>query len=310
MPRVAVVDIGTNSTRLLVADVGAEGLRELDRRSIVTRLGEGLERTGELGEEPRARVLRVLDEYAEAIAGHGAECATAVLTSAVRDASNGAAFTDEVRRRYDLDAQTISGDEEAGLTFLGATAARDPSDPATILVVDIGGGSTELVTGTHGTVDFHHSMQVGVVRHTERHLHADPPEPSELATLADDVRDSIEASAPPGVRARVTHVIAVAGTATMAAAMDLALEPYDADRVEGHRLSLDTLHEQLQRLAAVPLTERQSTPGLDPSRAPTILAGLVILSEVLQAFGAAEVEVSDRDILWGRALDVARRAQK
>jgi exopolyphosphatase/guanosine-5'-triphosphate,3'-diphosphate pyrophosphatase len=303
--RVAVVDIGTNSTRLLVADVGPDGLVEIDRRSIVTRLGEGLERTGELGEEPRNRVRRVLDEYTSAIAGHGVEATSAVLTSAVRDATNGAEFTEEVRTRYGLDAQTISGDEEARLTYLGATATREQSDPSTLAVVDIGGGSTEVVAGAQGNVEFHDSMQLGVVRHTERHLHHDPPPPEELAALAGDARDTIERSVPPEVRERVQNVIAVAGTATMTAAMDLELEPYDSSRVEGHRLSLDTLQDQLQRLAAVPLEERTKTKGLDPARAPTILAGVVILSELLQAFGASDVEVSDRDILWGRALDMA-----
>jgi exopolyphosphatase/guanosine-5'-triphosphate,3'-diphosphate pyrophosphatase len=305
MPRVAVVDIGTNSTRLLVADVSAGGVTELERRSIVTRLGEGLEATGELGEIPRGRVTAALDEYAELIARHEVQTKTAVLTSAVRDASNGAAFTALVRERYGLDADTISGDEEARLTFLGATAARDGADPTPLLVVDIGGGSTELVAGAAGEVAFHVSTQVGVVRHTERHLHHDPPQDGELGALGDDARATIEAEVPQDIRAGGRHVIAVAGTATMAAAMDLALEPYDSSRVEGHRLSIDTLREQLRRLAAVPLEQRRQTPGLHPDRAPTIVAGLAILIEVVEAFGANGVEVSDRDILWGRAIDAA-----
>jgi exopolyphosphatase / guanosine-5'-triphosphate,3'-diphosphate pyrophosphatase len=303
MTRVAVVDIGTNSTRLLIAEVEGGQVRELERRSIVTRLGEGLEASGELGDEPRARVLRVLDEYAQAIEHHGCDERTAVLTSAVRDASNGAEFTATVRERYGLDAQTISGDEEARLTYLGATAARNRSDPATLLVVDIGGGSTELVVGARGEVSFHISTQVGVVRHTERHLHHDPPEPQELEALATDARavltDALDDQHP-------DHVIAVAGTATQAAAMDLELEPYDSSRVEGHVLRVDTLRERLAQLAAVPLDERINTPGLDPARAPTIVAGIQILLEVLQAAGAKAVEVSDRDILWGKALDAAR----
>src|SRR5215218_4793293 len=139
MPRVAVVDIGTNSTRLLVADVSVDGVSELERRSIVTRLGEGLEASGALGETPRGRVLAALDEYTALIDRHEVHARTAVLTSAVRDASNGAQFTDLVRERYGLDAATISGDEEARLTFLGATAARDEADATAILVVDIGG---------------------------------------------------------------------------------------------------------------------------------------------------------------------------
>jgi len=307
MTRVAVVDIGTNSTRLLVADVTDAGIAELDRRSIVTRLGEGLEKTGALGEAPRARVLAALEQYAAAIAEHGAEVSTAVLTSAARDASNGAAFTEEIRTRFGLEAETISGDEEARLTFLGATAARDPEDPATLLVVDIGGGSTELVAGARGAVRFHVSTQVGVVRHSERHLAHDPPEPAELNALARDARATFEAELPAEVRDEVERVVAVAGTATMTAAMDLELEPYDSARVEGHVLSVHTLRARLKQLAAVPLAERRRTKGLDPDRAPTIVAGVVVLLEVLDAVGAGEVQVSDRDILWGRALDAARR---
>jgi exopolyphosphatase/guanosine-5'-triphosphate,3'-diphosphate pyrophosphatase len=309
MPRVAVVDIGTNSTRLLIAEVSEGGLEELDRRSIVTRLGEGLESSGELGEQPRERVLAALDEYARAIADRGVQAKTAVLTSAVRDASNGAEFTETVRDRYGLDAATISGDEEARLTFLGATAARDSHDETPLLVVDIGGGSTEFVAGAGGAVAFHVSTQVGVVRHSERHLHHDPPTPDELAALERDARATIEAEVPAEIRAGGRHVIAVAGTATMAAAMDLELEPYDSARVEGHRLPHEALRERLRQLAGVPLEERKKTPGLHPDRAPTIVAGMAILTQVLEAFGAGEVEVSDRDILWGRALDLAANAK-
>jgi exopolyphosphatase/guanosine-5'-triphosphate,3'-diphosphate pyrophosphatase len=306
MTRVAVVDVGTNSTRLLIADVGADGaVRELDRRSIVTRLGEGLEATGALGDEPRARVFRALDGYAAAIAEQGCEVRSAVLTSAVRDASNGDEFTARVREDYGLDAATISGDEEARLTYLGATVARDREDPSTLLVVDIGGGSTELIAGARGAVDFHVSTQVGVVRHTERHLHHDPPLPDELAALAADARSTLDEQFPAGVRRRVDHVIAVAGTATMAAAIDLALEPYDSARVEGHRLAAATLRAQRDRLASLPLAQRREVAGLHPDRAPTIVAGLEILLEVLDAAGAAAVEVSDRDILWGRAIEAA-----
>src|SRR3954463_3900641 len=232
MPRVAVVDIGTNSTRLLIADVSEHGLEEIERRSIVTRLGEGLEATGALGDEPQDRVMRVLDEYADSIAAHDVDIKTAVLTSAVRDASTGAPFTTTVRDTYGLDAATISGDEEARLTFLGATAARDRDDDTPLLVVDIGGGSTELVAGEGGEVGFHVSTQVGVVRHTERHLHHDPPEDGELEALQRDARDTIEQQVPEDVRTRGRRVIAVAGTATMAAAMDLELEQYDSSRVE------------------------------------------------------------------------------
>jgi exopolyphosphatase/guanosine-5'-triphosphate,3'-diphosphate pyrophosphatase len=304
--RVAVVDIGTNSTRLLIADVAADGtLAELERESTVTRLGEGAEATGRLGDEPRRRVLATLDRYAEAIARHGCDARTAVLTSAVRDAANGAAFAAEVRDRYGLAARTLSGDEEAGATFRGATAARDPEDPVALVVIDIGGGSTELVTGRAGELGFHASTQIGVVRHTERHLRADPPARDELARLAADVRAGIEAAVPAQVRDAVGAAVAVAGTATSCAAMDLRLEPYDAARVEGHRLERGTLEDLLDRVAALPLGERRAVPGLHPDRAPTIVAGIVILLEALDAFGVANVEVSERDILWGVALQTA-----
>ena len=304
--RVAVIDIGTNSTRLLIADVATDGIAERDRRSIVTRLGEGLEATGRLQDEPQARVFRALDEYAAAIDAQRAEARVAVMTSAVRDAANGEAFAGAVRERYGLDGRTLSGDEEARLTFLGATAARDSDDSTPLLVVDIGGGSTELVVGRGGAVDFHVSTQVGVVRHTERHLHRDPPLPEELAALAADAAPVLAGAVPRDVRGDVQAAVAVAGTATSAGAIDVALEPYDPSKVEGHVLSLRALEAQLARLASLPLAERREVPGLHPDRAPTIVAGVVILIEVLRAFGLSEFEVSERDILWGVALDAAR----
>jgi exopolyphosphatase/guanosine-5'-triphosphate,3'-diphosphate pyrophosphatase len=298
---VAVVDIGTNSTRLLVAEVEGGGVTELVRESIVTRLGEGVDSTGALGDEPQGRVFAALDKYAAAIEEHGATVRRVVMTSAVRDASNGAEFAETVQSRYGLEGSTLSGDEEARLSFLGATAARDDSDP--LLVIDIGGGSTELVVGSRGSVDFHVSTQVGVVRHSERHLHSDPPTAEELAALAADARPTIEAAVPPDVRSRVSGAVAVAGTATSCAAIDLELDPYDPARVEGHTLTRTRIEELRDRLAALPLSERRDVTGLEAGRAPTIVAGTVVLLEVLGAFGLNSVEVSERDILWGVALD-------
>jgi exopolyphosphatase/guanosine-5'-triphosphate,3'-diphosphate pyrophosphatase len=303
--RVAVVDIGTNSTRLLIADVaeggGGGAPIELDRRSIVTRLGEGVDATGSLGGEPQERVFRVLEEYTRAIDDAGCERRTAVMTSAVRDASNGAQFASAVRERFGLEGRTLSGSEEAELTFRGATAARDDHDEP-LLVIDIGGGSTELVVGRAGAVEFHVSTQAGVVRHSERHLHSDPPTRPEREALAADARGAIEAAVPAATREKVRRAIAVAGTATQCAAIDLALEPYDAARVEGHVLTRATLERLRDRLAAVALSERVAIVGLDPARAPTIVAGTLILLEVLGAFGLDEVAVSERDILWGVAM--------
>jgi exopolyphosphatase/guanosine-5'-triphosphate,3'-diphosphate pyrophosphatase len=301
--RVAVVDIGTNSTRLLVAEVGDGSLTELERESIVTRLGEGVDATGRLGEEPQARVFAALDRYAEAIDRHGATKRIVVMTSAVRDASNGPEFAAAVTGRYALEGRTLSGDDEARLSFLGATAARDPDDTSGLLVIDIGGGSTEMIVGARGSVDFHVSTQVGVVRHTERHLHSDPPTEEELATLASDARETIEAAVPAAVRERPRAAIAVAGTATSCASIDLELDPYDAARVEGHRIARARLEELRGRLAALPLDQRRAVTGLDPNRAPTIVAGTVILLEVLGAFALDGFEASERDILWGVALE-------
>jgi exopolyphosphatase/guanosine-5'-triphosphate,3'-diphosphate pyrophosphatase len=303
LTRVAVVDIGSNSTRLLVADVGrGREVTELDRRSVVTRLGEGVEASGALGEAPRERVHAVLEEYAAAIAGHGATTSAAVMTSAVRDAANGPAFAAAVRERSGLTARILSGDEEARLTFRGATAARTVSPSERLLVIDIGGGSTELVTGAGGDVAFHVSTQVGVVRHSERHLHSDPPTPEELQALGDDAGPALARAVPAAERERVTAAVAVAGTATQCAGIDLGYAPAD---VEGHRLSLATLEAMLKRLAALPLEARRGVPGLDPDRAPTIVAGVIVLTRALAAFGLREVEVSDRDILWGAAIELA-----
>jgi exopolyphosphatase/guanosine-5'-triphosphate,3'-diphosphate pyrophosphatase len=305
--RVAVVDIGTNSTRLLIAEIARDGgVTELLRESTVTRLGEGVDATGSLGEAPQARVFAALERYAALIQEHGCEAATTVMTSAVRDAANGPAFAAAVRDRYGLEGRTLSGDEEAAFTFAGATAARPPGDGTERVVIDIGGGSTELVCGARGELGFHVSTQIGVVRHSERHLHHDPPEPAELAALAADVDAGIAAAVPEAVRARTEAAIAVAGTATSCAAIDLALDPYDTTRVEGHVLSRATLDAMLERLAGMPVAERREVTGLHPDRAPTIVAGVVVLLRVLAAFGLDRVEVSDRDILWGAALQLAR----
>jgi exopolyphosphatase/guanosine-5'-triphosphate,3'-diphosphate pyrophosphatase len=294
--KVAVVDIGTNSTRLLVADARDGRVVELDRRSVVTRLGEGVDRSGRLAGAAQARVLEVLDDYARAIAAHGCERRCAVLTSAVRDADNGEAFTRRVEG-YGLDARTLSGDEEARLTFLGASAGRGDAD---LLVIDVGGGSTELVKGPHE----HVSTQNGVVRHSERHLHDDPPTPEQLEALAADVRANLKGTVPFRVSLGATAV-AVAGTATQCAAIDLGLERYDAERVEGHVLTRDTLRELLVRTSSVALAERERIVGLDPARAPVIVAGIVILLQVLEFFGLDRAEASEHDILWGVALEAA-----
>jgi exopolyphosphatase/guanosine-5'-triphosphate,3'-diphosphate pyrophosphatase len=300
--RVAVVDLGTNSTRLLVAEVEGGAVRQLERRSTVTRLGQDVDATGRLADEAMDRVYATLSEYREAIDEHDAETVVAVATSAVRDASNGDGFRDTLRERFGIDARTISGDEEARLTFLGATSRR-AGDHRPTLVIDIGGGSTELVTGAPGTApSFHVSTQAGSVRQSERHIRSDPPAPDELSALGNEVRGIIEESVPVEVRQDVSDGIAVAGTATSLASIDQELGPDGAEQVDGYRLTGDACRRMTRLLGSIPLSERRRVPGLHPDRAPTIVAGAAILVEAMEAFGLDSVEVSRTDILHGAAL--------
>jgi len=309
--RVAVVDIGTNSTRLLVADVGHDGtLIELERRSKVTRLGDRVEQTGVLDDAAMERVLATLAEYRTVIAARRAERTVAVLTSAVRDAANGDAFLARVRGHDEaLGARVIAGDEEARLTFRGATSERAPGDATPTVVIDVGGGSTELVVGSGDAVSFHVSTQAGVVRHTERHLATDPPTATELDALAADVRSIFEQAVPAAPREAARAAIAVAGTATSLGAIDLDLECYSANSVHGHVVSVATCRSILQRLAALPESQRRAVRGLHPDRAPTIVAGVIMVIEALDVFGLDATAVSDHDILRGAALEVVHRGR-
>ncbi|MGO9321581.1 MAG: Ppx/GppA family phosphatase [Solirubrobacteraceae bacterium] len=312
--RVAVVDIGTNSTRLLVADVDPQtgAVRELERRSTVTRLGHGVDSSGTLADESMQRVFDVLAEYRALIDQHRAGANLAVLTSAVRDASNGAEFAARVRNDFALDARVLSGEQEAQLTFLGAMCGRpvdDTSAPAEpTVVIDIGGGSTEFVVGVARTAGFHTSLHAGVVRMSERHIHSDPPSPDELQALARDVRSTFLDGLPPHERAPVKHGIAVAGTATSAASIDQELDPYDPARVHGYVLQLGTVELLLARLADMTEAERRQVVGLNPDRAPTIVAGMILLEEAMRAFELEQVQVSEHDILYGGALLAAGAA--
>jgi exopolyphosphatase/guanosine-5'-triphosphate,3'-diphosphate pyrophosphatase len=300
--RIAVVDIGTNSTRLFIADVEEDRIAaQRARLTRVTRLGAGVDAHGRLHPDAIARVLATLDDYARIIDAETPERRVAVLTSAVRDASNGAEFAGLVAGRYGLDARILDGDEEARLTFLGATSEHDPGDATVTLVIDIGGGSTELVIGRGRVAEFHVSTQAGVVRQTERHLRSDPPLPPELNELAEDVRAIVEAAVP-AERRRVERAIGVAGTPTSLAAIAQSLVPYDAERVQGYVLGSADCERLLDRLAALPLSERREVPGLHPDRAPTIVAGGVILVEVIRLFGLDRIEASEHDLLRGAAL--------
>jgi exopolyphosphatase/guanosine-5'-triphosphate,3'-diphosphate pyrophosphatase len=286
--RVAVVDLGSNSTRLLIADVGDDRtITEVERRSEVTRLGQGVDTSGRLADDAMERVFAVLADYREAIDAHHADPAVGVLTSAVRDAANGAQFSEAVRSRFGIAARTIPGEEEARLTYLGATSERAGDEP--IAVIDIGGGSTEFVVGAGEALRFFVSTQVGVVRHTERHLHDDPPPATQLQALRAEVAATFAAEVH---SAGVTSGVAVAGTATQCAAM-----------LGTDLLAREDLEALLERLARLPLEERRAVPGLDPARAPTIIAGVAILLEALRALGLEAVEASDHDILRGAALE-------
>jgi exopolyphosphatase/guanosine-5'-triphosphate,3'-diphosphate pyrophosphatase len=299
-PPIAVVDLGTNSTRLLVAEVVDGRVEELERRSMVTRLGEGVDASGRLADGAMERVFDTLREYRELIDRHGADPVVAVATSAVRDSSNGEDFRAAMRERFGIDARIISGDEEARLTFLGATTGRPA---ATTLVIDIGGGSTELVIGQPGADPaFHVSTQAGSVRQSERHLHDDPPSADQLDELRREVRGIIGGAVPPGLRDDVEHGIAVAGTATQLASIDLGLDERDSERADGHVLTRRACDEMLAMLASKPLAERREVKGLDPDRAPTIVAGAAILLEAMDAFALEAVEAAKADILHGAAI--------
>jgi exopolyphosphatase/guanosine-5'-triphosphate,3'-diphosphate pyrophosphatase len=278
--RVAAVDLGTNTTRLLVAAVVDGRLEEVHRETRVTRLGEGVDARRRLLPLPIARVRNVLTDYRRTLEQLGAERTLAVGTSAIRDAENGEAFLGEVEWSYGFTTQIASGREEAALTRRGV-APR-----AGTLVVDIGGGSTELVLD-----DFDVSLPMGAVRFTERH--------------AEDV-DRLDAE----TRALLPELqpcdaVGVAGTLTTLAALDLELDAYDRERVHGHRLSRDAAHAQRDRLAALTVDERRAIPAMEPERAPVIVAGASILTAILDTYDLDSIEVSERDILDGIALAAA-----
>jgi exopolyphosphatase / guanosine-5'-triphosphate,3'-diphosphate pyrophosphatase len=300
--RVAVVDMGTNSTRLLVADVADRSVTEVDRDSRVTRLGRGVDTSGQLATDAIDDVCGAVGDYIRRYEELGAERVSAIATSAVRDAGNSSAFLAELRERFALDSRILSGREEAWLTYTGASLGRPSTEDS--LVVDIGGGSTELIMG-NGELGFFASLQAGTVRQTERHIAHDPPEPGELEELALDVRGLIDAELSGRDLVSAGKGIAVAGTATSLAAIDLELDPYDAEAVHGHVLSLRTIQRTCSELASMTLEERLAVTGLHPGRAPTIVAGVVILIQVMRAFGLSEIEVSEHDILYGVALEAA-----
>ncbi|MBJ7347315.1 MAG: hypothetical protein JHC87_01955, partial [Thermoleophilaceae bacterium] len=251
------------------------------------------------------RVLTVLREFRAQIDGLGAERVVAVATSAMRDTTNGAEFRDRIASETNINADVIEGDQEARLTFTGASYSAAAANDAPTLVIDIGGGSTELVIGRGDQLDFHTSTQIGAVRQGERHLHSDPPSAGELGTLGDEVQMMIAAAVPPDVLTLARQAVAVAGTPTALAAVDLQLEQFDPWKVHGHTLPIETVEALLAQLAALPLAQRKNVTGLHPDRAGTIVAGAAILLATMRSFGLAAVEVSEHDILYGLLLRAA-----
>jgi exopolyphosphatase/guanosine-5'-triphosphate,3'-diphosphate pyrophosphatase len=282
--RVGAIDLGTNSTRLLVADVDGGRIEEIGRGLRITRLGEGVDQRRRLLPVPVARVRNVLAEFRRELARLGAERTLAVATSAVRDAENGEAFLAEVEWSYGFPTRLLSGDEEARLTYRGVTAGRT-LEPGT-LVVDIGGGSTELILA-----DRHASLDIGCVRMTERF----GEDAGAIGAYVRSVTPDLD----------VRSAVGVAGTVTSLAALDLGLAAYDPERVHGHVLSADAVDEQLVRLAELPLEERRRLPGLEPMRAPVIVAGAAILRELLHRYGLDRIDASEHDLLHGIALAAA-----
>jgi exopolyphosphatase/guanosine-5'-triphosphate,3'-diphosphate pyrophosphatase len=306
--RVAAADTGTNSTRLLVADVGSDGsVAEVERLLEITRLGEGVDASGTLGEVPMRRVTDALARFAERSLALGAERMLAVATSAARDASNGDDFLARVAATG-FEPRLLSGEEEAAATFAGVCSFAPGGEPLSLdgtLVVDIGGGSTELVLGSAGGVAWSRSLQAGCVRMTERMLDEDVVGVDALAACAGAVSELLQV-VPDEVVEATRRVVAVAGTATTAAAIQHG--SYDPEAVHGARITREQLRAQERRLATMTLAERREVPGLEPARAPVIVAGLVILGAVLDRFGLAEALVSERDNLHGTALLAAGSA--
>jgi exopolyphosphatase/guanosine-5'-triphosphate,3'-diphosphate pyrophosphatase len=299
--RVAIADLGTNSTRLLIADVASGELREVERVLEITRLGEGVDARGALNPTAIGRVLDCLDAYAARADALGASLRVAVATSAVRDAANRDDLLEPIER-LGFVARVLSGIEEARLTYAGV--ASDMSTDGAIAVIDVGGGSTEVVLAHAGRLHFTRSYAAGCVRMAERHLGGGAVSADALVRCRADL-DTILAGLAEAVRDPLSLGVAVAGTATTAAAIDLGCDGYDAERIHGHRVSRRTIADQLSMLAPLEPEERILVPGLEPDRAPVICAGLTVLEAVLDRLDLKEIIVSERDILHGAALEAA-----
>ena len=295
--RLGVVDVGSNSVNLLLCDGVSEAGPEGERVTTVIGLRRGAAPDGAIAEDALARLDDCLAGYAERLAAFGPARVLPVGTSAVRDAPNADRVGAVVRRRLGAPLRVLSGQEEAALAFAGARLAADGAGP--VMLMDVGGGSTELVRGGHDGPEAAVSLQLGTVRHTERYLFGDPPTPGELAALRAEAR----AMAAPALEAigGPAQAIGAAGTITTLAAIDLG--GYDRERIHRHRLSLPRIEELARRLGGMTLAERRSVPGLDPARAGVIVAGAVIVAAILDAAGLDGLMVSERNLLDGVALE-------
>jgi exopolyphosphatase/guanosine-5'-triphosphate,3'-diphosphate pyrophosphatase len=295
--RVAAVDMGTNSTRLLVADVeGPQQLAEVERILEITRLGQGVDRSARLADDAIGRTLAVVRRYREVADAAGATRRLATATSAVRDAGNGRDFLHRIEAETGFQTRLLPGAEEARLTRLGVLAGRPPQS-GRVAIVDVGGGSTEISVGPGLAV----SLDAGCVRATERWLAEDAVAP-ELERRAVEALRRLFADGVPDAWLPVDRGIAVAGTATTLAALDLGLPAYDAARIHGHVLTRAAIAEQRARLAPLTAAERRAIGPIEPGRAPVIVGGSLVLEAALDRLGLPAVDVSERDILHGIAL--------
>jgi exopolyphosphatase/guanosine-5'-triphosphate,3'-diphosphate pyrophosphatase len=300
--RVAAVDIGTNSVRLLVAEVDGTSPRDakvvtLDRRMRITRLGQGVDKARALAPEAIERTVAVLREYRGALDEHGVTAVRATATSAARDSSNRDDFFTAAHDALGITPELLSGDEEAGLSFLGATADLDA--PAPYLVVDIGGGSTEFVLGTDAPTGLV-SLDMGCVRITEQYLESDPPAPEELSNAIAAVRDLV-AEVPrviPGAESAST-LVGLAGTVTTVAAVELGIPEYDPEKIHHFVLTHEAAEDVFRTLATETASQRAHNPGLEAGRVDVIVGGAAVLVGIFRVLGFDRMLVSEADILDG-----------
>ena len=307
--RLAVIDVGTNTVRLLVAESDEpSAYRPLLAAQAITRLGQGLLPTKRLQPEPIRRTLEVLRRFRELAEAHGAAMIIAVGTSALREAENRTQFTTAARGETGVHITVIPGEEEARLALLGVRAGL-PDAPARLLMMDIGGGSTELLLADGEAIRAAVSTDLGAVRLTESWLHGDPPTPAELESVRRTAAGYFERARSGELRdlAGADAFVGTAGTVTSLAAVDLALVPYDPSRVTGHRLTRDRVAGWLQRLAALRLEDRRQVPGLEPARADIIVAGTVVCLTAMDVLGFPALTVSDGGLREGILLDALRR---